>query len=149
MEPKCAEEEEEIRKMLDKITSGGKISVVGTNSSNITMYKDLSVYHRNVHEANPVKSLPYICPGKQQLENLLKRSLQLEKLLMPEFYVSSLGEEEHKRLFWDVWFKERKIFCWVDIERLFQNVQSWDEIINHRMVNIDWDAENGSIEERK
>jgi hypothetical protein len=46
--------------------------------------------------------------------------------------------------------KERKIFCWVDNERLFHNAQSWDddEIINQRMVNIDWDAENGNIEER-
>jgi hypothetical protein len=148
MEPKCAEEEEEIRKMLDKITSGGKISIVGTSSSNITMYKDLSVYHTTVHKANPITSLPYICPGKQQLENILKRSLELEKLLLPEFYASPLGEEEHKRLFWDVWLKENK-FCWVDIERLFQNAESWDEIIDHRMVNIDWDAEKGSIGERK
>jgi len=44
--------------------------------------------------------------------------------------------------------KEKKKFCWVDIERLFQSAQSWDEIIDHRMVNIDWDAENGSIGER-
>jgi hypothetical protein len=142
-------EEKKILTMLDKITKGGKTSIVGTSSSNITMYKDLSVYHTTVHKANPVKSLPYICPGKQQLENILERSLKLEKKLMPEFYASPLGEEEHKRLFWDVWFKEKKIFCWVDIERLFQNAQSWDEIINHRMVNIDWDAENGGVEERK
>ena len=141
--------EEEIRKMLDKITSGGKTSIVGTSSSNITMYKDLSVYHTTVHKANPFKSLPYICPGKKQLENILQRSLELEEKLMPEFYASPLGEEEHKRLFWDVWVKEKKKFCWVDIERLFQSAQSWDEIIDHRMVNIDWDAENGSIGERK
>jgi len=147
-EPVCAKEEKEIRTMLDKITSGGKISIVGTSSSNITMYKDLSVYHTTVHKANPAKSLPYICPGKKQLENILQRSLELEEKLMPEFYASPLGEEEHKRLFWDVWLKERKIFCWVDIKRLFQNAQSWDEIINQRMVNIEWDAENSSIKER-
>jgi hypothetical protein len=75
------------------------------------MYKDLSVYHRKVHKANPVKSLPYICPGKQQLENILERSPKLEKKLMPEFYASPLGEEEHKRLFWDVWFKKGKSFA--------------------------------------
>jgi hypothetical protein len=147
-EPECDKQENEIRTMLDKITKGGKTSIVGTSSSNIAMYKDLSVYHRKVHKAIPVKSLPYICPGKQQLEKLLQRSLQLEEKLMPEFYASPFGEEEHKRLFSDVWLKERKIFCWVDIERLFQIARSWDEIINQRMVNIDWEAENGSIEER-
>jgi hypothetical protein len=144
MEPECAKEEKEIRTMLDKITSGGKTSIVGTSSSNTTMYKDVSIYHTTVHKANPAKSLPYICPGKQQLENMLQRSLELEEKAMPEFYASPLGEEEHKRLLSDVWLKERKIFCWVDIE----SARSWDEIINQRMVNIDWDAENGSIEER-
>lgn len=75
-------------------------------------------------------------------EDPLQRSLELEKLLMPEFYSSPLGEEEQKRLFWDVWFRERKIFCWVDIERLFQNAQTWDEIISHRMVSVDWGSED-------
>jgi hypothetical protein len=57
--------------MLDKIKSlhsGGKTSIVGTSNSDITMYKDLSDYHSNVHKRNPADSLPYICPEKQQLQ---------------------------------------------------------------------------------
>jgi hypothetical protein len=46
------------------------------------------------------------------------------------------------QLFWDVWLKERKVVCRVDIERLFQNAQTWDEIINQRMVSVDWGSEN-------
>jgi len=140
-EQKCAKEEEKIQTILDKITSGGTTSIVGTSSSNITMYKDLSDYHGNFDKRKPVDSLPYLCPEKKQLKKILQRSLQLEKLLMPEFYESPLGEKEHTRLFWDVWLKERKLFCWVDIERLFQNAQTWDEIINQRMVSVDWGSE--------
>jgi hypothetical protein len=137
-EPSCAEAETEINTMRNKITSGSNTSIVGTNSSNITMYKDLSAYHETVHNLNWVDSLPYVCPKKQQLQKILEKSLRLEQLILPEFHSSPLGENEHKRMFWDVWFREKRIFCWVDIEKLFQNATTWDEIINHRMVSVDW-----------
>ena len=34
------------------------------------------------------------------------------------------------------------MFCYVDLVRLFENATSWDEIINKRMINYDWDAKS-------
>ena len=66
---------------------------------------------------------------------------------MPEFYALPLEMNEHKQIFWDVWVEEMKSFFWVDIQKLFQNATSWDEIINKRMVKYDWNATYGTSEE--
>jgi len=34
------------------------------------------------------------------------------------------------------------LICYVDLVRLFENATSWDEIINKRMINYDWDAKS-------
>lgn len=59
---------------------------------------------------------------------------------MPDFFATPLGKDTHQQLFWKVWLGEKKMFCWVDLERLFQNAASWDEIVQERMVNYDWGA---------
>ena len=123
---------------LDKITSGRNIRIVGTNTSNITTYQELASYHTGVHKRTWTESLPIVCPKRSQLEQLLEKSLAMEKRLMPDFYDSPMGKEEHIRLFWDVWLKKKRLFCWVDTDRLFEGADSWDVIINERMVNHDW-----------
>jgi hypothetical protein len=57
---------------------------------------------------------------------------------MPKFYATPLGKEEHIRLFWDSWLEQKKLFCWVNTDRLFENVTTWDEILNERMVTYKW-----------
>lgn len=137
-ENSCNSETKRLNGVLDKITSGGNITIVGTNTSNITMFKDLARYHSEVHNRAWTESLPIVCPPRSQLEQLLDKSLAMEELVMPDFFASPLGKEEHSRIFWNIWLQEKKQFCWVDIDRLFQGATSWDVIINERMVSHDW-----------
>jgi len=134
----CVKTQNQRRQELDKITSDGKVSIIGTNSSNIASWKDLYHYDSDAQKLSWTERLPIQCPSRKELEKLLQKTLDLEELVMPEFYATPLGKDEHERLFWDVWDKEKKLFCWVDIEKLFRNAKSWDEIIHERMVNYDW-----------
>ncbi len=134
----CNSETKTLRGVLEKITSGGNTTIVGTNTSNITMFRELARYHNEVHNRTWTDSLPMVCPQRSQLEQLLEKSLAMEELVMPDFFASPLGKEEHSRIFWNVWLEEKKLFCWVDIDRLFQGATSWDVIINERMVSHDW-----------
>lgn len=138
----CTRTESALRNELHKCTSGGKTSIIGTNSTNIRTYEDLSDYHTKMHGLSWTESLPIQCLRKKELDLLLQMSLEYEQSVMPEFYATPLGKDEHIRLFWDVWLEEKKLFCWVDINRLFQDATSWDEIINERMVSYDWAATN-------
>ena len=137
-EDSCTKETKRHRELLDQITLSGKNTIVGTSTSNVAMFTELSDYHSKIHDKIWTGSLPIKCPTREILDKLLKKSLAFEELVMPEFYASSMGREEHIRLFWDVWLKEKKLFCWVDTMRLFQGATSWDEIINKRMVSYNW-----------
>jgi len=131
----CDKETLARRLELSKITSNGTITIVGTNSSNISTYKALSQHH-----GAWTKNLPIRCPSLERLKKLLKQSLDFEELVLPKFHATPLGREGHERLFWETWLGEMKLFCWVDIEKLFQNATSWDEIVNKRMVSHDWNV---------
>lgn len=137
-EKKCNENTKLRQKRLDAIGLGRNAKIIGTNSSNVATFRDLSNYHVDVHKKRWTDNLPIKCVGKTLLEELLQKSLAFEEMVMPDFYASSLGKDEHIRLFWDVWLKEKKHFCTVDTARLFQGATSWDEIINERMVSSDW-----------
>jgi len=147
----CVDEENALRQELENITSDGKITIIGTNSSNIKTWKDLSDYHTGVQKLTWTKSLPIRCLSRKELKEILKRSLELEEMVVPEFYATPLGKDEHERLFWDVWVEEKNLFCWVDIHKLFHNAKSWNEIVNERMVNYDWNvgANTQSIERKQ
>lgn len=146
----CDKEALARRKELNRITSNGAITIVGTNSSNITTYKDLAQHHHRARlytsssttqttaTSSWTEGLPIECLPTKQLNKLLEQSLKFEALVMPDFYATPLGREEHERMFWDTWLGERKLFCWVDIETLFQNATSWNEIVNERMVDHVW-----------
>ena len=152
----CKIAESERQREIDKITFNGTFSIVGTETDAILTWKDLSIIHQKSQQQRQqqlfpktatmrssiswTETLPIRCPPKTQLERLLERSLEFEALLMPEFSETSLGREEHRRLFWDVWLSQKKLFCWVDIERLFQNATSWNEILHDRMMRTDWEV---------
>ena len=136
----CTQREDAKNNELDRITSNGTFSVVGTNNRTLTGWKDLLHYHTTILGLTWTNSLPVLCPPRKQLEELLKHSLEFEERIMPDFFATPLGKDTHQQLFWKVWLGEKKMFCWVDLERLFQNATSWDEIVQERMVNYDWGA---------
>ncbi len=135
---KCDSETNKLEIDLYQITLNGTTTIVGTNSSNLTTFRDLSNYHTEVQKQSWTTSLPILCPSDDFLHQLLNKSLDLEERAMPEFYRSPLGKEKHVELFWGNWLQEKKLFCWVDLFRLFEGATSWDEILHERMVNHDW-----------
>jgi hypothetical protein len=71
---------------------------------------------------------PLMCPSKDQLQQLLDKSLKFEKMVLPEFDKTPLGEEKHIRDFWNS-HQTELTYCWVDIGQLFKDVNSWDEVL--------------------
>ena len=134
----CISQTQVLEDALKKITFNGTKTILKMNTRNITTFQDLSDYHTKVHKKSWTTSLPILCPRKEILDSILKQSLALEEMVMPEFYRSPLGKEKHVELFWGKWLQKKKIFCWVDLLRLFEGATSWDEIVNERMVNYDW-----------
>jgi|TARA_B110001450_G_C17588982_1_gene468145 hypothetical protein len=98
--------------LLGQITLSGKNTIVGTSTSNITMFTELSDYHSKIHNKIWTGSLPIKCPTREMLDKLLEKSLAFEELAIPKLYASSMGRKEHIWLFWDVCLKEN--FCWVN-----------------------------------
>lgn len=70
--------------------------------------------------------LPLNCPTQDWLSVLLRKSLAMERALVPDFYAHSMVE--HKRRFWRM-ANEEKVFCAVDSERLLRNVKSWPDVL--------------------
>jgi hypothetical protein len=69
--------------------------------------------------------LPMICPRRSDLEILLKKSLELERLV-----VGSDNDDEHRRVFWKL-ADENKAFCKVDTARLLHGKTSWKQVVEH------------------
>mmetsp|Transcript_24334 Transcript_24334/g.49590 ORF Transcript_24334/g.49590 Transcript_24334/m.49590 type:complete len:185 (-) Transcript_24334:855-1409(-) len=133
----CRDEKhaQELRKFVRN--NHESISIQGTNTSNITTWMDLARHHLGLG-LSWTDSLPILCPGRENLRRFLEKSLKLEELVLPAFYATPLGKQEHERWFWDVMVGEKKAYCWVDIDRLFRNARSWDEIVYERMVTHEW-----------
>ena len=139
-------ENERVVEQIIHLNTTAISKVVGTKSkSAIRNYKELSRYHTMVHNSTWIHSLPIVCPSEDLLAVLLRKSLELEERILPDFYATPMGKAEHERVFWDVWLEEKKLFCWVDIFRLFQNATTWEEIIDDRMVNHRWPRVNKKI----
>ena len=120
---------------LDESDKRNNITVTGTSSSTIPRsLRDLSDYHVNVQNATWTRNLPLLCYNDEFLSRLLQKSLDFEELVMPDYYKTPLGKAEHERLFWDVWHGEKRMFCWIDLFRLFENTTSWEDVIDDRMV---------------
>jgi len=69
--------------------------------------------------------LPLLCPRRSDLNRLLRKSLNLERLV-----IGSDREDEHQRDFWRL-ANEKKAFCGVDTARLLSGKTSWMEVMAH------------------
>jgi hypothetical protein len=74
---------------------------------------------REYHQQH-LNSTPWIlnCPDKDKLKPILRRSMQLEKEIVPEFYAAS--KEEHATSFWKL-AEQDKFFCSVDTTAMLKN----------------------------
>ena len=85
---------------------------------------------------------PLLCPTKRQLATFLHKSLQFEKLVMPHFFHTPLGEQAHRQAFWHVTangtISTDNLFCSIDIPTFFGTVTSWEQLIEERMSIESW-----------
>jgi hypothetical protein len=74
---------------------------------------------RDFHQHNN-ETVPWIleCPTKDQLQPILRRSLQLEQEIIPEC-CGAASKDEHVSSFWEA--VEQKIFCSVDTAAMLRN----------------------------
>ena len=97
--------------------------------------------------------LPLLCPPRDELEILLKKSLLFEDLVMHSSSIiphanltqqqyeetRAKYKEEHIHDFWNVLVAQKKAFCRVDTEKLFGNSTRWEQILDGRLLIKDWD----------
>ena len=86
---------------------------------------------------NWTHNFPLMCPRKEELQSLLAKSLLLEELVMPEFFSTKLGREEHVQAFWKL-VNKKKAFCWLDVQRLFEGTSSYNDLLVNRMSLAQW-----------
>ena len=80
-------------------------------------------YHRNTLRLSP-NDFPLICLNENELDELLKISLNFEERLLPEFYASTNGKSEHIQKFHDA--VNEKQFCTINAEEVLKN-ETWKE----------------------
>jgi len=107
-----------------------------THNRRIKEVVTLEEYHTKELGLAGATNLPLLCPSQSQLQIFLDKSLRFEELIMPSFSLTALGKEEHIRSFWEL--ANKKEFCWLDIERLFQNASSWEDLLHKRLVIDKW-----------
>ena len=96
---------------------------------------DLERYHTQHLGKDGIHHLPLLCPTREQLQSLLHKALQFERLVFPG--LSPSGTAEHVRAFWE-FADQKKEFCWLDIDRLFETATSWQDLLENRMVIDEW-----------
>jgi hypothetical protein len=127
-------------------TSSNKTTV--TSTSNISTWEDLQEYHQtqiikqqqqqqwtntNTNNNNNKLLFPLLCPTHSGMKKFLDKSLQFEKLIMPEFHVDKiLGKTKHIQDFWNL--VEKNDLCSIDIDTYFGNAKTWEEVLYERMI---------------
>lgn len=102
-----------------------------------------------ISDTRIMTSLPLKCPPENELQMFLNKSLEFESLVMQAVNNNDdnyllLSEEErsarrrrmeqqHEDKFWDA-VNNKKVFCWVDIDRLFGNANSYKQLLEERLV---------------
>jgi len=106
-----------------------KIGLSGIDKAKQTRHETTlnCVEFMNTHNITHA-DLPLHCPRQDLLERLLKKSLAFEEKILPDFFVSEMGEVEHRRLFWSM-VDERKEFCHVNTKELLKGKTSWEEAL--------------------
>jgi hypothetical protein len=100
--------------------------------------------HHHVHVlGKSVADLPLICPPQSAYDKLLQKSLYLEDLMSKDLYgveearnSTSTIQAEHIQQFEMEMYTNRG-FCWVDLDRLFQNVTSYSQCLQEAL-NRTW-----------
>lgn len=100
-----------------------------------------SLTHHHVHVlGKSVADLPLICPPQNAYDKLLQKSLYLENLMSKDLYgtdmVDPTIQAEHIQQFEKQTYTNRA-FCWVDLDRLFQNVTSYYQCL-YKALNQTW-----------
>lgn len=102
----------------------------GVDVNETTRYQAaVALEHRLKASGHKYADLPLLCPSQPLLEHLLNKSLKFEETMVPNLYASPEGEAEHRRSFWQL-ANDRKEFCDVDYDRLFENARSLDQILS-------------------
>merc|ERR1712176_889704 len=96
-----------------------KIPHTGGKFNRILQVTELERYHTETLGLSARKNLPLLCPPRSELQSLLDKSWRFEELVVPGFFATNLGREEHIRTFWSS-VDEKKPYCWLDVQRLFQ-----------------------------
>jgi hypothetical protein len=81
-----------------------------------------------LHGIAEMTDLPLACPTPRLLDSLLNKSLALERVLLPDFFQSPLGESQHRASFWRL-ATERKEFCWVATDQLLRGKTTWNQFL--------------------
>jgi hypothetical protein len=68
-----------------------------------------------------VRDFPVVCPNQSELKALLKKSIDLERQILPEFHGTDLGERQHRIDFWrDV---DKNLYCDIDTIKILADPQ--------------------------
>ncbi|OEU09017.1 hypothetical protein FRACYDRAFT_249361 [Fragilariopsis cylindrus CCMP1102] len=139
-----------------------KITTTATTATMIWTWEKLEQYHKEVilkkkkketyttgTDSTSSSSLPLLCPSKDELQILLDKSLRFEELVMPTINnnnnnrnnnnqhsvleTESQQVQQHSNWFWNIMVKKKKTFCWIDIDKLFHNVSTWEQLLNERL----------------
>ena len=111
------------------VYTAAKGGIIGIDTTNQTRH-EATLHCVSFMEENNIThaGLPLICPKRDMLENLLNKSLEFEKKMVPEFYKSKGGEVDHRRSFW-LMAEERKEFCHVDIAQVLHGRKTWEDAL--------------------
>ena len=74
------------------------------------LVEEIQKYHKKELGLSP---LPMECMDQKDLEALLKESLRMEQILVPEFAANTTHVEQHKQMFWSAVAKNK--FCSLDV----------------------------------
>jgi hypothetical protein len=67
-----------------------------------------------------------LCPSKEEIEQFLAYSLQLESQLLPHFHESPWGTQMQEAEFWKN--VNKKKYCWIDTETVLHQ-EHWNHFL--------------------
>lgn len=115
----------------DIVFDAAQAGLLGEVVSEMTRQEFVSkVEEQGVSMGLQLVDLPLLCPPRSNLNELLQKSLLMERILW-----GSDGEAEHTREFWEL-ADTRKEFCSVDTQRLLEGKSSWEQVMEylHRLA---------------
>ena len=110
-----------------------------TNITRRDARNQLQLYYEHVLNKQ-FTDLPLLCPPKHELQQLLNKSLLFEELFQHELYPQQTNnnrksviieetKQQHINFFWNDMVYKQRIYCHVDIERLFTNITTYQQLL--------------------